>query len=156
LDGLLPQPLLKVMYAPEGKSEGLLNQTQFSQPAIFSVQYALSELWKSRGVVPCAVLGHSVGEYAAAVSAGALSLEDGLRLIAARGRLIAEKCETGVGSMFALFTPEAEVRQALKKLGDTQVAIAAVNGPKMTVVSGKTASVEKLAEMIGATSRPLT
>ncbi|CAE8615450.1 unnamed protein product [Polarella glacialis] len=159
LDGLLPTPLLEVLYPAETSPESLLDQTQFSQPAIFVLQYALTELWRSRGLVPCAVLGHSVGEYCAAVVAGVLELEDALRLIAARGRLIAECCEASVGGMTALFAPEAAVREALAKLGPeiaSEVAIAAVNGPKMTVVSGRAAAVDKLVAATGATGKPLT
>ncbi|CAE7416035.1 swnK, partial [Symbiodinium pilosum] len=132
--------------------------TQFSQPAIFTIEYALAQLWRSRGLEPCAVLGHSVGEYAAAVVAGVLPLDDGLRLIAARGRLIAEKCEANVGTMSALFAPEQAVKQAIEKSGVStdNVAIAAVNGPKMTVISGRKEAVDKVAEAAGVTSRPLT
>eukprot|EP00972_Heterocapsa_arctica_P002828 416907-Heterocapsa_arctica.AAC.1 len=76
------------MFPSSGSSE-LLDQTQYSQPAIFSIEYALAKLWKSRGVQPAAGLGHSMGEYCAAVVAGMLGLEDAPRLIAARGAAIA-------------------------------------------------------------------
>ncbi|CAK9057424.1 Mycoketide-CoA synthase (Polyketide synthase Pks12), partial [Durusdinium trenchii] len=156
LDSELPKALLQVMHAET--DDGLLNQTQFSQPAIFTIEYALAELWRSRGLEPCAVLGHSVGEYAAAVLAGVLSLEDACRLIALRGRLIAEKCEAEVGTMSALFAPEQDVKKAIaaSKVATSDVAIAAVNGPKMTVISGRKEAVQKVAETSGATSRPLT
>ncbi|CAK0831545.1 unnamed protein product, partial [Prorocentrum cordatum] len=156
LDTLLPEPLLAVLY-PEGGSEApLLDQTQFSQPAIFALEYALSQLWRSRGLQPCAVLGHSVGEYCAAVVAGVLALEDALRLIAARGRAIAEECAAGVGAMAAIFASEAEVRAAMSRLPDARdVAVAAVNGPKATVVSGRSEQVERVAAETGGTSRRL-
>jgi acyl transferase domain-containing protein len=153
LDTLLPQPLLSVMYAETDL--GLLKQTRFSQPAIFSLQFALCEWWKSRGVLPCAVLGHSVGEYCAAVVAGCMSLEDGLRLIAARGRLIADRCEANIGAMVAVFTSEKIAADAIKTCGVTDVSIAAVNGPKMVVLSGPREQVEQVVSSTGATGRPL-
>ena len=67
-----------------------LDSTEYAQPAIFALEYALAEMWKARGVAPAYVIGHSVGEFAAAVVAGMMSLEDGMRLIAVRGRLTQE------------------------------------------------------------------
>ena len=128
------------------------------QPAIFSMEYSLMEMWKAKGVTPTAVLGHSVGEYAASVTAGVMTLEDATKLIAARGRLIAEKCEAGVGSMVALFAPEKEVIAAiaaLDKKEKAEIAVAGVNGPKLTVVSGRSAVVEKVVTAVGAGNRAL-
>ena len=107
------------------------------EPAIFSLEYALAEMWKSKGVEPYAMLGHSVGEYAAAVVAGMMSVEDGMKLIAARGRLMMELCEAGVGTMKAVFASKAQVEAAMSKVSESEpelresVAIAGVNGPKM-------------------------
>eukprot|EP00931_Biecheleriopsis_adriatica_P048348 TRINITY_DN27935_c0_g1_i1.p1 TRINITY_DN27935_c0_g1~~TRINITY_DN27935_c0_g1_i1.p1 ORF type:complete len:5156 (-),score=1260.04 TRINITY_DN27935_c0_g1_i1:82-15549(-) len=158
LDDLLPKPLLEVMYPAAGAVEGeatLLDDTQFSQPAIFALEYALSELWRSKGLVPCAVMGHSVGEYCAAVVAGVMSLEDGLRLIAARGRTITSKCAAGEGSMVAIFAPEAEVAAAISSAAVTEVSIAAVNGPKMTVLSGRSSEVDSVVAKLSASNRKL-
>ena len=83
-------------------------------------------------------------------------IEDALRLIAARGQAIAEKCEAGVGGMVAVFAPEADVLKSLKKVGSKEVAVAAVNGPKMTVVSGRKADVDKVVADTGATGKALT
>ena len=83
----LDRSLLDVLYPPDG-AYSPLDETQFTQPALFAIEYALSELWRSWGVQPTFVLGHSVGEYVAACVAGVFSVEDGLALIAERGRLM--------------------------------------------------------------------
>ena len=106
---------------------------------MFAVEYALTTLWGSWGVTPAGVIGHSVGEYAAACAAGVFSLEDGLRLIAERGRLM-ESLPPG-GMMAALFAPVEEVEAAVVPLRD-RVAIAAINGPESVVISGETGAVE--------------
>jgi acyl transferase domain-containing protein len=80
-------PLLEVLYSTTRESSPL-NETAYTQPALFALEYALAELWKSWGIEPAVVLGHSVGEYVAACVAGVFSLEDGLKLIAERGRLM--------------------------------------------------------------------
>ncbi|HKV13473.1 MAG TPA: GNAT family N-acetyltransferase, partial [Reyranella sp.] len=85
LRGVLDRPLSEVLL---GDDDDLIGQTAYTQPALFAFGAALAALWRSWGVMPAVVLGHSVGEYAAAVSAGVLSLEDGVRLIAERGRLM--------------------------------------------------------------------
>ena len=110
-----------------------LSETRYAQPALFALQAALLALWRSWGVVPGAVLGHSAGEYAAAHAAGMLGLEDGLRLLAARGRLMQEA--PGPGAMAMVFADEARVRRALEPYAG-RVAIAAVNGPGQIVISG--------------------
>ena len=123
----------------EGDDAALLNDTAYTQPALFAVEYALAQLWRSWGVEPTAVMGHSVGEYVAACVAGVFSLEDGLRLIAERGRLMSALPRDG--SMAAVFADEARVRAALAG-HDADVSIAAVNGPQSTVISGRTEVVD--------------
>jgi acyl transferase domain-containing protein/NADPH:quinone reductase-like Zn-dependent oxidoreductase len=137
---LLPKPLLEVMFA-EGDAAELLNDTACTQPALFAVEYALAQLWRSWGVEPTAVMGHSVGEYVAACLAGVLSLEDGLRLIVERGRLMSALPRDG--SMAVVFAGEARLRAALAG-HEAEVSIAAVNGPQNTVISGRTGTVETL------------
>ena len=128
------KPLLSVLYPKEG-SDSSLDETAYTQPALFSLEYALAELWKSWGIKPSAVLGHSVGEYVAACVAGVFGLEDGLKLIAARGRLMQALPRNG--EMAVVFADEAEVAKVVATRAD-EVSIAAINGPQNVVVSGGT------------------
>jgi acyl transferase domain-containing protein/acyl carrier protein len=132
VDRHLPRPLLSVLY-PQAGAGSPLDDTQYTQPALFALEYALAETWREWGITPSAVLGHSVGEYVAACVAGVLDLEDALTLIAARGRLM-QALPAG-GAMAAVFADESTVAAALRE--HTQVlAIAAVNAPDNTVISG--------------------
>ncbi len=109
-----------------------LAQTEVTQPALFVVEYALAAYGCRGGFNQAAMLGHSIGEYVAACLAGVFSLEDALRLVAARGRLL-QRMETG--AMLAVTLPEAEIAPYLEKNCD----LAAVNGPELCVLSGPTA-----------------
>ncbi|GAB1544101.1 hypothetical protein NUACC21_67770 [Scytonema sp. NUACC21] len=129
----LEKPLLKVMY-PETGENVLLNETVYAQPALFALEYALAQLWKSWGIEPSAVMGHSAGEYAAACVAGVFSLEDGLKLIALRGQLMQSLPQ--LGEMAVVFAGKEQVNNVLTQYG-SQLAIAAVNGPENTVISGE-------------------
>lgn len=129
---LLDRPLLSVLY-PEASELALLDETAYTQPALFALEYALAELWKSWGVEPTAVMGHSVGEYVAACVAGVFSVEDGLRLIAARGRAMQALPPGGV--MAAVFADERRVNAALAR-HSFAASIAALNGPENTAISG--------------------
>ena len=124
----LDRPLLDILFGSEP-----IDDTIYAQPALFAVEYALAELWKSWGVVPDLVMGHSVGELVAATVSGAMSLEDGLRLVATRGRLMQSLPRDG--AMAVVFADEATVTSALAGFERT-LAVAAVNGPRHTVVSG--------------------
>ena len=142
LSDLLGQSLLAAMFDKREQSQ--LDQTQWTQPALFALEYALSEQWRSWGIRPSAVLGHSVGEYVAAVCAGVMSLEDGLTLIASRGRIMQQ---LDGGMMASVFGDETSIAQAIDPYRDT-VSIAALNAPELTVISGVSADVEKaLAEL---------
>ncbi|WP_246844569.1 type I polyketide synthase, partial [Hydrocoleum sp. CS-953] len=121
--------LLDVIYTEDSESSPL-NQTAYTQPAIFSIEYALAKLWQSWGIEPDVVMGHSVGEYVAATVAGIFSLEDGLKLITARGRLM-QQLPPG-GEMVAVMASESKVKKLLTPYTD-KVAIAAINGPKSVV-----------------------
>jgi acyl transferase domain-containing protein len=146
LRGRLERPLLSVMY-PEAGADGLLDETVYTQPALFALEYALFELWRSWGIEPSWVMGHSVGEYAAAYAAGVFSLEDGLGLVAERGRLMQGLRERGV--MAAVFAGEARVRAALER-SDAAVSIAALNGPQSIVVSGAEGALTAVLVELGA------
>ncbi|NEQ48307.1 MAG: SDR family NAD(P)-dependent oxidoreductase [Leptolyngbya sp. SIOISBB] len=117
-----------------------LLQTAYAQPLLFIVEYALAQLWMSWGVRPQAVIGHSIGEYVAACLSGVFSLEAALKLIALRGRLMQN---LPPGAMLSVALSEAEVRSHLSH-SEELLAIAAVNAPKLTVVSGATEAIERL------------
>jgi len=123
-----------------------LNRTELAQPAVFVIDYALARLWMSFGVVPDAVIGHSLGEYAAACIAGIVSLEDALALVADRARIIQE---LPGGAMLAVSLDPEAVRPYLT--GD--VAIATVNAPGLTVVAGPEEAVEAVKAKVEADGR---
>lgn len=131
------ESLLAVMH---GAGDDRLNATQYTQPSLFALEYGLSMLWRSWGVEPAAVLGHSVGEYVAACVAGVLAFDDALRLVIARGRLMGALPDGG--GMTAVQAPESTVREALRAHAD--LSVAAVNGPDSIVASGNAESLGKL------------
>jgi len=114
-----------------------LNETQFTQPALFVIEYALARLWMHWGLRPQAMIGHSIGEYVAACLSGVFSLEDALALVAARGRMMQH---LPAGLMLAVQLSEKEVRALLGK----KLSLAAVNSPKLCVVSGPAVQIEEL------------
>ncbi|QWF78547.1 type I polyketide synthase [Amycolatopsis sp. CA-230715] len=123
--------------------EGALERVDVVQPVLWAVMVSLAAVWRSYGVEPAAVVGHSQGEIAAAVVAGALSLEDGARVVALRSQAIRDEL-AGKGGMVSIAQPESAVVERIERFGD-RVAVAAVNGPGTTVIAGEP---EALAEIL--------
>ena len=143
-----PGDLRSVLF---GSDDEALRRTEFAQPALFTIGYALAELWRSWGVEPAAMIGHSIGEYVAATVAGVFDVADAVRLVALRGRLMQEQ---PAGSMTAVRCDEAELAGRLPD----GVSVAALNGPGSVVLSGPTPLVERLADDLradGIESTPL-
>lgn len=120
----------------EDPDEKNLNQTLLLQPALFTIQYAMARLWQSLGITPDAIVGHSLGEYVAACLAGVLSLEDALRLVATRARLVSA---LPVGALLAVTLAEEDL---LALLPD-DLSISLINGPRLCVVGGAVDSVQR-------------
>ncbi len=142
----LALPLLDVLYPPVGTASPI-DDTTYTQPALFAIECALAELWQAWGVRPAIVMGHSVGELAAACVAGVFDLADGLALAAARGRLMGAL--PAGGKMAAVFAGEAQVLAAIAPHAD-RVSIAAYNGPANTVVSGASDAVDAIVAALAA------
>jgi amino acid adenylation domain-containing protein len=130
-------PLLYASNEASAEEKRRLTDTILAQPAIFTVEYALAQLWMSWGVRPQGMLGHSVGEFVAACLAGVISLEDALALVAARGRMMQE---VPPGGMLSVRLPEARIRPRL----NTTLAVAAVNAPSLCVVAGPLGALDSL------------
>lgn len=140
----LGMDLREILYPEVGKEEeaqALLTQTRYTQPALFVIEYAMAKQWMAWGIEPESMLGHSVGEYVAATLAGVMELEDALRLIAERGRLIQE---LPGGEMLAVRLSE----EALLPYLDESLSLSVINGPKMCVVSGSHEAIDSLANRL--------
>ena len=141
---LLPRPLLEVLFATDREAGQALRHTSFAQPALFAVEMGLARLWQSWGIQPDVVLGHSVGQYAAACVAGVFSLEDGARLMAERGRLFGSLPEGG--RMVAVFADANHVEEVAAEF--PRVSVGAYNGPN-TVLSGPAEDLEQIVAKFG-------
>ncbi len=159
---LLGCSLLGLLYPPEAsttpEAEALLSATEYTQPLLFALEYALAQLWRHWGIEPEALLGHSVGELVAATVAGVWTLEAGLRLTCARGRLLATHCPTG--AMAALPLSEAETAQRLieHQKAAPGLVIAGTNGPESVAIAGSKTAIAAfiaLLEAEGIEAKPL-
>ncbi|MGE0158272.1 MAG: SDR family NAD(P)-dependent oxidoreductase [Gemmatimonadales bacterium] len=130
--------LVDELGAPESASR--LGETAIAQPAIFSVQVALAALWRSWGIAPAAVVGHSVGEVAALHVAGVLSLEDAIGVVVRRGRIMQDA--TGLGRMASVGITRGEAAELIHPYGD-RLSVAAINAPRSIVLSGETAALQE-------------
>ncbi|HVM06613.1 MAG TPA: SDR family NAD(P)-dependent oxidoreductase [Acidimicrobiales bacterium] len=124
-----------------------LRNTAVTQPALFTVEHALAELWRSWGVQPAAMIGHSIGEYVAATQAGVMALDDALRVLADRGRLIAG---LPPGSMLAVMAPAHD----LDRFVGADVSLAAVNAPTLSVLSGPHEAIDRVERALRTESVP--
>jgi myxalamid-type polyketide synthase MxaE and MxaD len=137
------------------ESQSRLAETEVAQPAIFAIQVALAELLRSWGIVPDAVIGHSIGEIAAAHVAGILTLDDAVSLVGYRGRIMQRA--TGLGKMVSVALPESEAQQAIAGR-EARMSIAAINDPGSVVLSGEEAAVDAVVATLsgrGVECRPL-
>ncbi|PHM11402.1 type I polyketide synthase [Nostoc sp. 'Peltigera malacea cyanobiont' DB3992] len=144
LKPLLGRDLREIIYPAPSEREAAaisLRQTCFTQPALFVIEYTLAQLWQSWGVKPQAMIGHSIGEFVAACIAGVFTLEDALMLVATRGRLM---WELPAGAMLSVRLPAKEVEPRLS----AELAIAAINGPSLCVVSGPTEAIATLQKQL--------
>src|SRR5579863_107486 len=126
---------------PAGETEAI-NNTQYAQPALFIVEYALAQLLEKYGIQPAAMIGHSVGEFVAATLAGVFSAGDALRVVAERGRLMQEM---PAGAMLALRAPESTAREFL----GGELSIAAINAPLLSVIAGPLAAIVEAEAKLG-------
>ncbi|WP_445785684.1 type I polyketide synthase [Streptomyces malaysiensis] len=133
--------LVDVLRGAEGAPS--LERVDVVQPVLFAVMVSLAELWRSLGVVPAAVIGHSQGEIAAACVAGALSLRDAARVVALRSQAIG-RVLAGKGGMVSVALPVVEVRERIASWGEERISVAAVNGPSSVVVSGEPTALDEL------------
>lgn len=147
LEPYLEESLLSVLYSSDSRQD-LINQPIYTQTALFSLEYALAQLWLSWGVEPVAVMGHSLGEYVAACIAGVFSLEEGLKLIVTRAKLI-EKLPKN-GKMVAVFASEDLVKAILMKVASPWVNISSVNGEENIVISGREDVIEDIIKILDA------
>lgn len=138
LERFLDRPLQTILFA-EGSHVRQIDETLYAQPALFAVEYALVEMLRAWGIEPAMVMGHSVGEYLAAWVAGVFSLEDGLRLVTTRSRLVAQKTERG--TMAAVYAGIEVIMPAIAPFA-AEISIAAVNGPQNVVISGRSSTME--------------
>lgn len=148
----LNQSLLSILYPDRFSGSGVsLNDTAYTQPALFALEYALADLWRQWGVEPTVAMGHSLGEYVAACVAGAFSLEDGLTLVAQRGRLMQAHCQPG--EMVSILADALTIDDLLIDYQGV-LSIAAMNGLRNYVISGVSEAIVSLKATLEAQAIP--
>jgi acyl transferase domain-containing protein len=147
----MPAPLIPLMLEDAFSAERI-NETIFAQPALFALEYALGELWRHWGFSPTLVLGHSIGEFAAAYFAGVFSLDDAAMLVATRGRLM--QALPSSGGMLVVFAAAEALKEILQQY--TTLTIAAENTPSNTVVSGSREELSRLEDHLTDSAIPFT
>jgi amino acid adenylation domain-containing protein len=147
----MPAPLIPLMLEDAFSAERI-NETIFAQPALFALEYALGELWRHWGFSPTLVLGHSIGEFAAAYFAGVFSLDDAAMLVATRGRLM--QALPSSGGMLVVFAAAEALKEILQQY--TTLTIAAENTPLNTVVSGSRDELSRLEDHLTDSAIPFT
>ena len=147
LTGHLDRPLKEIVGYDDDRvaSPSILDETRFTQPAMFAVEYALACLWRSWGIEPAAIIGHSLGQYVGACIAGVFELEDAIRLVAVRSRLMQDLPRDG--AMAAVSAGEDQVRMHIARYPDS-LSIAATNSPRNTVISGRTDAVHSVLQQL--------
>ncbi|HMT29886.1 MAG TPA: beta-ketoacyl synthase N-terminal-like domain-containing protein, partial [Bacteroidia bacterium] len=136
--------LKSILYPAKGNEEKAAKQLQdtcYTQPSLFTIGYALSKLWMSWGIQPAALVGHSIGEFAAACIAGVMSLEDALMLVAHRGKMMQALPK---GSMLSVRLATNELESYLTN----DISIAAINGPSLSVISGNDTAIDKIQKIL--------
>ena len=155
LDKVLPTPIKDIIWGEEDTNK--INQTFYTQSALFVIEYAMAQLWMSRGIQPTALVGHSIGEYVALTISGAISLNEALKLVVIRGHMM-QSLPTGNGAMAAVLADEETVRFYTDQTNGL-VNIAAINTPKAVTISGEINAVHQLVEAmkeVKIKSLPLT
>ena len=147
LEEWLDRPLLTLLDLKSDDARQALQETQYVQPVMFALEYALAQFWIELGIQPSVVMGHSLGEYVAACIAGVFSLEDGLKLVTHRGRLM--QSLPANGTMLATLGDEQTIKDTLEPFRE-QLNIAAINGPNNLVISGVVSAMEECIQALEA------
>ncbi|MEM9923874.1 MAG: beta-ketoacyl synthase N-terminal-like domain-containing protein [Cyanobacteria bacterium P01_D01_bin.50] len=138
-------PSISPPSTPSSPSSPSLNQTAHAQPAIFIIEYALAQLWMSWGITPEVTIGHSIGEYVAATIAGVFSLEDALKVVVARGKLMQQQ---PTGAMLSVFLSVVDIQPWLSE----EITLAAINSSNLCVVSGSSEAIANLSQNLEASN----
>lgn len=141
LSGEIDHDIRDLIFGRHPNAAELLDETRYTQPALFTVEYALAQLWISWGVQPSLLAGHSIGEYPAAALAGIFRLQDALRIVAARGKLMWQQAR---GSMLSVRLAEKDLLSYLSP----EITLAAVNAPQLCVVSGSDTAISELSQRL--------